>query len=52
MTTFSIRVGDEVYVYVWGRLVMKRWLRTGISATFHMAPAGVHWSGHTKGVAR
>ena len=42
--TFGVRSGDEVYVYVRGRLVMKRWLRTGVSATFHVAPAGVRWS--------
>lgn len=42
--TFAECRGDEVYVYVRGRLVMKRWLRTGVSATFHVAPAGVHWS--------
>lgn len=43
-TTYSVRVGDEVYVYVRGVLVMKRWLLTGTSATFHTAPSGVHWS--------
>jgi hypothetical protein len=41
--TYSERIGDEVYIYVRGRLVMKRWLRTGASATFHVAPAGVEW---------
>lgn len=35
MTTYSLRIGDEV---------MKRWLKTGTSATFHTAPSGVHWS--------
>jgi hypothetical protein len=43
-STFAIVVGDEVFVYVLGELVMKRWLRTGVSATFHVAPAGVRWS--------
>lgn len=42
--TWSERIGDEVYIYVRGRLVMKRWLRTGTSATFHVNPAGVRWS--------
>lgn len=42
--TFSVQVGDEVYVYVLGRLVMKRWLKTGVSATFHVAPSGVRWN--------
>ena len=42
--TWSERVGDEVYVFVLGRLVMKRWLRTGVSATFHINPSGVRWS--------
>jgi hypothetical protein len=41
MTTYSIRHGDEVYVYVRGLLIMKRWLRTGVSVTFHVAPSGV-----------
>lgn len=44
MTTYSVRVGDEVYIYVLGRLVMKRWLCTGVGATFHVAPSGVRWS--------
>ncbi len=44
MTTFTKQVGDELYVYVRGVLVMKRWLNTGVSATFHVAPEGVHWS--------
>jgi hypothetical protein len=42
--TFSERRGEEVYVYVRGLLVMKRWPRKGVSATFHVAPAGVRWS--------
>lgn len=46
-TTFSRRIGDEVYVYVNGRLVMKRWLRTGLSVTFHTCPNGVSWSHST-----
>lgn len=44
MTTYSTRIGNEVYVFVRGRLVMKRWLDSGVSATFHVAPAGVRWS--------
>jgi len=43
-TTFSVRRGNELYVYVLGRLVMKRWLDTGVSATFHVLPYGVRWS--------
>ena len=39
--TFSVTVGNEVFVYVNGRLVMKRWLDTGVSATFHVAPYGI-----------
>jgi len=39
--TFAVCLGDEVFIYVRGRLVMKRWLRTGRSVTFHVAPAGV-----------
>jgi hypothetical protein len=43
--TYSEIRGREVYVYVRGRLVMKRWLDTGVSATFQVTPAGVQWSG-------
>jgi len=42
--TFSEVRGDEVYVYVRGRLVMKRWLRTGISAVFAVGPAWTQWN--------
>ena len=42
--TFSEVRGDEVWIYVRGRLVMKRWRSTGVSATFHVAPSGVEWS--------
>ena len=42
--SFATVIGDEVYVYVLGRLVMKRWLRTGVSVTFHAAPTGARWS--------
>ncbi len=49
--TFSEKVGREVYVYVRGRLVMKRWLDTGASVTFHVAPSGVRWNdGRPKGI--
>lgn len=44
MTTYSVRYGNEVYIYVRGHLVMKRWLDTGMSATFHVAPRWVRWS--------
>jgi hypothetical protein len=33
--THSVRIGDEVFVYVRGRLVMKRWLKTGVSVMFN-----------------
>lgn len=42
--TYSVIKGNEVYIYVRGRLVMKRWLSSGISATFHVAPVGVRWN--------
>jgi hypothetical protein len=42
-TTFTVQRGPEVYVYVLGRLVMKRHLDTGVSVTFHVAPKGVRW---------
>lgn len=48
--TYSTHVGNELYVYVRGRLVYKRWLDTGVSVTFHVAPAGVRWN--TDGLKR
>jgi hypothetical protein len=42
--TYVMRQGNEVYVYVRGRLVMKRWLNTGVSVTFHVSPSGERWS--------
>jgi hypothetical protein len=42
--TFTVRRGDEVEVYVLGRLVMKRWLSQNLSVTFHVAPSGTRWS--------
>lgn len=36
--------GNEVYVYVRGRLVMKRWLDTGRSCVFEINPSGVTWN--------
>ena len=42
--TYSLVIGNELYVYVRGRLVYKRWLNTGVSATFHVAPSGVRWN--------
>jgi hypothetical protein len=42
--TFAVIQGREVYVFVLGRFVMKRWLDTNVSATFHTAPNGVQWS--------
>lgn len=48
--TYSMKVGNELYVYVRGRLVYKRWLDTGVSVTFHVAPSGVRWN--TDGLKR
>jgi hypothetical protein len=42
--TYSVVIGNEVYVYVRGRLIYKRWLNTGASVTIHVAPAGVRWN--------
>ncbi len=42
--TYALTIGDEVFVYVLGLLVMKRWLRTGVSVTFHVAPFGVRYN--------
>lgn len=41
-STFCERRGDEVYVYVRGVLIMKRWLKTGVSALFDAVR--VRWS--------
>lgn len=38
--SFSVVIGDEIHVYVLGRLVHKRWLKTGQSVTFHVNPSG------------
>lgn len=43
--TFTIVQGREVYVYVRGRLVMKRWLDTGAACLFQVAPTATYWSG-------
>lgn len=48
MITFSKRIGDEIYIYVKGRLIMKRWLSTGVSVTFHTCPNGVRYSSGSK----
>lgn len=42
--TYSVKVGNELYVYVRGRLVYKRWLDTDVSVTFHVAPTGMRWN--------
>ncbi len=47
--TFAETIGNEVYVYVRGRLVMKRWKDTGISVTFHVAPRWARWSATPSG---
>ena len=35
MATWAVVRGDEVYVYIRGELVMKRWLKHGVDVTFH-----------------
>ena len=50
--TFAERVGDELYVYVLGRLAMKRWLCDGVDVVFHVAPYGVGWPGRMVRVRR
>lgn len=42
--TFSEVRGREVYVYVRGRLVMKRWPHTGTSVMFQVAPEQTIWN--------
>lgn len=42
--THTVKIGNELYVFVRGQLVMKRWLDTGITATFHVAPKGTRWN--------
>jgi hypothetical protein len=49
-TTFSERVGDEVYVFVCGRLVMKRWLKNKVSVVFHVTPGATNWNHSFNGV--
>jgi hypothetical protein len=44
LATYSLKIGDELFVYVRGRLVLKRWLLTGQSVTFHVLPTGVRWN--------
>ena len=44
ITTYAETVDSEVYIYVRGQLVMKRWTNTGESALFHVAPAAVVWN--------
>lgn len=41
--SWSERRGNEVYIFVLGQCVMKRWL-TGASVTFHVAPSGTRWN--------
>lgn len=48
--TYSVKVGNELFVYVRGRLVYKRWLDTDASVTFHVAPSGARWN--TDGLKR
>lgn len=35
---------EQIYVYVSGKLVMKRWLRAGTCALFQVAPYFTYWS--------
>lgn len=41
--TYSETIGDSIYVYVLGQLIMKIWLRSGRSAVFYECPAWVEW---------
>lgn len=43
-TTWTEIFDDQVFVFVRGRLVYKKWLKTGVSATFHINPSGVRWN--------
>jgi len=43
MTTWSERRGDEVFVYVRGRLIAKIWLELGRVAIFHVTPSFVRY---------
>lgn len=42
--TWTEHRGREVFVYVLGQCVMKRWLDTGASVTFYVAPSGTRWN--------
>jgi hypothetical protein len=35
MKFFSVRVGDEIYLYYGGELVYKRWLRLGYGRVYN-----------------
>ena len=43
MATMSITIGDNVFIYVRGQLVMKLWLKTHAAALFQLAPAQAVW---------
>lgn len=49
-TTFVRHGGNCIYIFVRGLLVMNRWFSPRVSATFHVARRGVHWSRHEFGV--
>jgi hypothetical protein len=42
-STFTVQYGRELFVYVRGQLVMKRWLDTGRHVVFHTY-GGVRWN--------
>lgn len=43
--TITLNNGEqEVYIYVRGQLVHKRWKNTGRSVTFHTCPNGVRYN--------
>ena len=43
MATYSVKIGNEIYVYVMGQLIMKRWIDTGKSVVFDAAPTTTRW---------
>ena len=41
---YSAVIGDEIHIYVFGRLIMKRRIGSPGSRVFHMPLAATQWS--------
>lgn len=40
---FTVCIDAQVFVYVQGKLVMKLWRNTGMTALFHVIPTATQW---------